>query len=204
MSNDLTPKQERFALNLFKGMSQRDAYVKAGYSAKSSPDTLDRHACALAKNDKIMVRLSDLQAKAETDAVMTKQERMARLSEIGRARVPDFVETDDKGIARIKVGPESLNSGAIQEIITETVVVADSPIKTQISKLKFHDPVRAIQELNKWDGAYAPDRHEITGKDGGPIEASVDAKSKLISLLDRIASQGGEAEGDTKSEAPGS
>ena len=42
--NKLTPKQERFALNLFKGLSQREAYIQAGYSSKQLPSTLDRNS----------------------------------------------------------------------------------------------------------------------------------------------------------------
>ncbi|MFC1972444.1 terminase small subunit, partial [Chloroflexota bacterium] len=44
----LTPKQERFCLNLLKGMSQREAYIQAGYSGNQARDTIDNHAYQLA------------------------------------------------------------------------------------------------------------------------------------------------------------
>jgi len=44
----------------------------------------------------------------------------------------------------------------------------------------------------------------IGGEDGGAIKVDIDAKGKLISILDRLASRAGEARGDTKPEPEGS
>ena len=80
----LTQKQENFTLNLFKGMSQREAYTVAGYSSKQSPDTLDRNACELAGSNKIVARLEELNSKTEDDSVATVIERKQRLTEVLR------------------------------------------------------------------------------------------------------------------------
>lgn len=149
-----TQKQERFALNLFKGMSQREAYIQAGYSSISSLVTIDRHASDLANNGKVLARLAELRKKAEDASVMNVLERKQRLSEIGRARVTDFTEADENG-ARIKVDLKSANSGALQEVTTEELNLGKGKAPViHITRLKLYDPVHAIQELNKMDGIY--------------------------------------------------
>ena len=80
----LTAKQEQFALNLFKGLSQRDAYIAAGYSKKQLDETIDVHACALANNDKVMTRLAELRDNAAGDTIATEKERREKLTEILR------------------------------------------------------------------------------------------------------------------------
>lgn len=79
---NLTQKQETFALNLFKGMYQRDAYIDA-YKATYSMETVDANASRLAHNVKVLARLQELQEAIVDTTVMTVQERKERLSKIG-------------------------------------------------------------------------------------------------------------------------
>ncbi len=50
---ELTQKQEAFTLNIFKGMNQRAAYVKA-YKSHSAASTIDANASRLARNVKVL------------------------------------------------------------------------------------------------------------------------------------------------------
>jgi len=43
-------------------------------------------------------------------------------------------------------------------------------------------------------------KHEVTGKDGGPIEVKNDAKGKLLSALSRIAAAAGPTEGNSSTD----
>ena len=132
---ELTQKQERFAVNLFSGMSQNAAYIFAGY-ANNTKAIIAVNASRLADNTKILLKIQELRDKAESKKVMSVRERMERLTQFAR----------------------------------------DAYIKPR-------DALGAVSELNKMDGAYAPTRTELTGKDGEPIQVDVDAKTKLIGLL---------------------
>lgn len=90
MSEHLTPKQDRFARNLFLGSSQREAWIEAGYSSKYPVSVIDSNACRLAATSKIKARFEELQTEADNEAIAPVKERMKRLSEILRARVADF------------------------------------------------------------------------------------------------------------------
>ncbi len=196
MKDKLTTKQERFVRNLFGGMSQRDAYIKAGYSPKSALTTIDHHACELAKTAKVKARLAELQEKADSALIMPVKERKERLSEIARARVTDFVRCSN-GVARITVEMDTVNSAALQEVVSEEIQLGrgEGSIPVKITKLKLRDPVAAIAELNKMDGAYAPEKNEVIVYDG--------IKIALIDRLSRLANSRRQREIPQQSESSG-
>lgn len=152
----ITVKQEKFTLNLFAGMSQREAYVKAGYSSNMLANTIDRNASKLAKNNQILTRLNLLIEKAESDKIMDVKERKERLSEISRARLTDFQELGKDG-AWVNIGPESPNTAAISEMASSTTYDenGNEQFSTITTKVKLHDPIKAIAELNKMEKIYS-------------------------------------------------
>lgn len=78
----LTPKQEQFALNIFEGMNQADAY-RASYSAKNMSDNaIYREASLLMSNPKIAQRIKELRDKAAKSTIMSAQERMEWLTRL--------------------------------------------------------------------------------------------------------------------------
>jgi len=145
--DSLTPKMERFALNLFQGLSQRSAYIAAGYSPTMLPDTTDRAAYTLSQNYKIVSRLAELQAKAVDAAVGTVLERKKRLTEIYRANLTDFIDAD----GNITIKP----SAAIAEVVFEDWQGGkDKGAQSRTKRLKLRDPVAAITEQNRMEKVY--------------------------------------------------
>lgn len=145
----LTQKQETFTQNLFKGMTQHGAWINAGYSSNYSGSIIDQNACNLAKQSKIQVRLSELRALVSKSNIMTVKERQERLSEISRANLTEFIDKDGN------ITLETDNPGALQEVtVTELRSGQKKPISTTNTKVKLHNPISAIAELNKMDGIY--------------------------------------------------
>lgn len=147
--NKLTPKQERFCLNLLQGMSQREAYIKAGYSPNTKPEAMDVRACELAKVSKVQVRLAELLSRTQNDAIMSVIERKERLSEIARAKLPDFVA--ESGAITL----DNDNNSAISEYVVEEWKGSED-IQTRSRKIKLHNPIHAIQELNRMEMVGTP------------------------------------------------
>lgn len=79
----LTPKQEKYVQELIKGKSQREAY-KAAYpkSTNWKENTVDRNACELLKNNKVLTRYKALQRKAENKAVWTREQAINDLVKV--------------------------------------------------------------------------------------------------------------------------
>jgi hypothetical protein len=155
-SNKLTEKQERFTLNLFEGMSQREAYIKAGYSTNYPMAIVDTNACNLAKNNNVLIRLNELKLKAQDASIASVMERQQILSEIARAKITDYQEQGADG-GYINIGPEKPNTRAISGIVATTKYDANGANPTLISRIRLHSPTQAIDLLNKMDRLYAPD-----------------------------------------------
>ena len=89
----LTPKQEKFVRNLIKGMSQREAY-KNSYNAENMTDkSIDEEACRLFNDIKVNARYRELQERLDKATIMTAQERLEYLTEIGQGIQLDNNET---------------------------------------------------------------------------------------------------------------
>ena len=175
----LTPKQERFALFLFQGLSQREAYVKAGYSPNQLPDTLDRNACELAADSKIVTRLAGLRQEAENKAKTTVEERKAILSKIQRATFADFMDDQGNLILNDKT---RFNTPAVSEIRTERTLTGTTTV------LKLRDPVPSVAEHNKMERIGAVDNMPVS-QDNRVLIINVNtdnAKSLINKLAGRL------------------
>ena len=77
----MTAKSEKFTLNLFEGMTQRQAY-KDAYNPGYADEYVDIKACRLAATAKVGLRLTELREPV-TDAVQArkvkKQEKLASI-----------------------------------------------------------------------------------------------------------------------------
>lgn len=76
-------RHEKFAQELSLGTTQRKAYrVAFPSSLKWKDETVDSKASALAKNDKVLARVKELQEEIAKSTILTAQERLEFLSGI--------------------------------------------------------------------------------------------------------------------------
>ena len=160
----LTVKQEKFCINYFKLGNASEAGKLAGYSPKS----IRNITSVLLTKTNIQERIAQLQEKAASAKIMDVIERKERLSEIARANLTQFMELGKDG-SWVNLGPETPNPGAIQEIHSRTEYDKDTDTNTVYTSVKLHDPIRAIQELNKMEGNYAPVKTDLTSG-GEPLK----------------------------------
>ncbi len=149
----LTQKQENFVLNIFSGMSNREAYFQAGYSTKSSMAVVDVNACRLANSTKVLLKLEELRKQATSNKVMPVQERLERLSEIARGRLTDYQEAGLDGAGYISITKDSPNTAAIAGIESATKFDENGNTGTLFTKVKLYNPIPAIELLCKLDGS---------------------------------------------------
>lgn len=154
MAPRLTVKQEKFVLYLFKGMNQREAYVKAGYAFKSSLAVMDANASRLANSEKVLKRLIELRQKAEDASVASVIERKQILTEIARGRITDYQEAGADGSGYINIGKESPNTASIAGIESATKFDENGNTGTLFTKVRLHSPTQAIDLLNKMERIY--------------------------------------------------
>lgn len=121
----LTAKQEQFAQNIIKGMSQADAYRSAYNTKRMSDKTIHENASRLANDSKVTARINELRGQISTVSVMTAQERLEYLT-----RVVLGVEKEKQAVM--------IDGKAVE-------VEVPSAIKTRID---------AIDKMNKMTGEY--------------------------------------------------
>lgn len=78
----LTAKQEQFAQNIIKGMSQADAYRSAYSTSRMADKTIHENASRLANDSKVKARINELRGKISTENIMTAQKRLEWLTEL--------------------------------------------------------------------------------------------------------------------------
>ncbi|MGJ0637851.1 terminase small subunit [Xenorhabdus bovienii] len=170
----LTKQQQKFVLGILRGLNQIDAYKQAGYKAKNE-NTASVSASQIFGNLKVKTFLDAMNQEAVSDAVMSRQEALERLSTMGRVSLHDIAEfrnsqigEDDEGQpvfqASWQFKDSALQNPAALSAISELTTGKDG------IKLKLHDPKAAIKQLADLMGWEAPKKTELTGANGGPIQ----------------------------------
>lgn len=94
----ITERQREFARLIAKGEKQGAAYRKAFGCAGQSEAAVRSDASRLAKNDRIRRLIEELRERADSEAVMSRHERMVRLS---RQVEEAAREGDRSGLVRV-------------------------------------------------------------------------------------------------------
>lgn len=179
----LTPKQAAFVgfyLGDAKGNATRAAEL-AGYSKKTAgaigAENLKKPQIAAA----IAERQGELQERLEVT-----QERIAdELALIGFANMLDYIRISADGDPYIDLSELTREQAAA---LAETTVDdylegrGDEARQVRRVRVKLGDKRKALVDLAKLLGLMAPQRHELTGKDGGPIEVT-DTESHPLDVL---------------------
>lgn len=176
-------RHENFCLNLVSGMSQTEAYIKAGYSPRGA----NGEASKLISNHIISARIRELQKASESSKIISVQKRKERLTEIIEASHPDFHDAEGRPVSLTHDTP---NVGAVADVTQEYDSGAERMVTT---KVKLHDPMKAMDILNKMGGDYPPNKIEVTGQDGGPIRVE-DVRERLLSAISRRSPRRGKKE----------
>lgn len=135
-SSTLTEKQKEFARLLVEGkLSKADAYRKAFKCKDMKQATASKAASRLSKNVEIQRYMDTLNAQLDKSTVLTKQQRMEWLS-------------------RVVTTP-------ISEIDNTSELCQEYSMDENGIKYKMPSKITAIQELNKMDGAYTPQKMEV-------------------------------------------
>lgn len=157
----LTPLQQRIALGVIKGKAQRQAYLDAGGKAKN----IDVAATQALSLPKMKAFIESIQAAPANAAVMSREEAVARLSDIARTSAPDLVEIVTKRAAgRSKKTTQQvlLREDALADPAKRAAIAELSQTKDGI-RIKAHSPVQAIQQLARMQGWEAAQKFDLTG-----------------------------------------
>jgi phage terminase small subunit len=171
MADELTPKQQRFVEEYLVDLNATQAAIRAGYSQDTA------HA----------IGWENLRKPEISEAIVAAQKARSERTQIDAAWIlkrlaieatADLADLyDDKGVLRpIGEWPMIWRQGLVAGLETQQLTVGDGEDKkpfATVHKVKLSDRIRRLELLGKHIavGAFA-ERHEHTGKDGGPIETA--------------------------------
>jgi len=161
-------RQELFAQGVAKGLTHAKAYLKAGYEAKD----VDQGAHEIFSNLEVKARITEIIDKAESKTVLSVTERKEILSEIARGKTVDFL--DESGCVKTDNVP---NQRAINSVKVNERVYGVSGNVSRTRSLKLHDPIRAINELNKMEGVHSSTL-EVEGSGMNLVQVIMPEKDK--------------------------
>lgn len=155
--------------------NKREAYEQAGYQARG--ETARVEAERTLQLPHVAAYLEELRAKSQKRAEKTADEIIAELEKIGFANIRNYI-SDENQIQDISQLPPEI-AAAVESIQTTVTVTSNKDgsreYETKNTKFKLHDKRAALVDLGKRFGIF-PNKTELTGKDGGPIEANVTLK----------------------------
>jgi phage terminase small subunit len=102
----------------------------------------------------VQARLQELRERVASSKIMDVTERKERLSEIARGNLTDYQEAGLDGSGYISITKDSPNTAAIAGIESATKFDENGNTGTLFTKVKLHNPVNAIAELNKMEHIY--------------------------------------------------
>lgn len=190
---DLTPKQAAFVEQYLIDLNATQAAIRAGYSAR----TANEQGARLLANVSVAQAVAEAKADRSAKLGLTAERVLEELAAIGFARLGDFARWGPEHFElkpSESVGDDAaaapLDTRAVLEVkskVTYTESESGSSTRREAG-IKLHDKVATLKLLGQHIGMFS-ERHEHTGKDGGPIEVKPDqdAMTRVIEAAEKAA-----------------
>lgn len=161
----LTALQKRFVTHLLNGANQTEAYRKAGGRAKGDGER--SKANQIVTNSNVQAFLKAVQYESVSEAIMSYEEAMERLTTMGRASIRDLVEFSEHDMGKDENGQPIIQAvWRFRDSVKQTPELLDAIAEITAGKegikLKLHDAKSAIKQLAEMRGWEAPKKNEHT------------------------------------------
>lgn len=177
---ELTPRQSRFVDEYLQDANATQAYQRAGYKAKgrAAENNASRLLGHAGVQQAIRERMNQRSERTQIDADYV----LHRLAEIDQMDVLDIM-SDDGTLLSIREWPKVWRQFISGMDVTELFEGAGEDRKQigLLKKIKWPDKVKNLELLGKHVDVQAwRERHEHTGKDGGPMQLQAEVSAPEI------------------------
>lgn len=155
----LTQKQENFCLAYIETGNASEAYRRAYNADCMKSETVNVKASQLLKQDKIRVRLEELQEQAEKKAIVTKEYVLQKMVDIAEMDVKDILN-DDMSFRPVGEWPKTWCQFLSGVDIIE--LQSNDDVARIIKKIKWPDKVKNLELIGKHLGMFT-DKLEVKG-----------------------------------------
>lgn len=163
--DNLTSLQQRVATNVLAGMTQRHAYYAAEGSAKSDT-AADTSASEIMNNPKVKSFMDSMKVQAVSEAIMSREEMLARLSMFARKGVKDIVRFETAEVGRnMETGEPVFQTGWFipDDVPEENLAIIESLEGGRgAPKIKTYSALQAMNQIAKLQGYEAAQKVDNT------------------------------------------
>jgi phage terminase small subunit len=164
---ELSPKQARFIDEYLVDLNATQAAIRAGYSARTARSIGQEN---LTKPD-IAAAIEAAQRSQSARTGITADMVIAELAKIGFANMADYMKATPGGDPYLDFSALTRDqAAALQEVTIEDYVEGRGDNAREVKRVKFRlaDKRAALVDLGRHLGIFI-NKHQYTGKDGGPI-----------------------------------
>lgn len=190
--DELTELQQRVATGVLAGMTQRAAYYAGGGKAKND-DGADMSASQIMGNPKVKAFTDSMKVQAVNDAIMGREEMLARLSLYARKGIKDIVKFKTVVIGKdLETGEDLQQTGwwipdSVLQSEEDLSIISELEVGKFGPKIKTHSALQAMAQIAKMQGYEAAGKWEISGPNGGPIRHAAELSDDDLERLARGA-----------------
>ena len=175
-------RHEKFAHALAKGKSADEAYAQAGFKPNRG------NATRLKANESISARVDEIVGRGAEKAEVSIERVLKELGRIGFSDLRRAFDTNGRLLRPEEWDDDTAAAIASVEVVTRNI--GEGEVE-HVHKIKVWDKNSALEKLAKHLGMFI-ERHEHTGKDGGPIQTEeTSARDILAGKLARLTGAGG-------------
>lgn len=188
--DELTELQQRTATGVLAGMTQRAAYRSAGGTAKND-EAADAIVSRMLSDAKVKAFMDSMKRQAVSDAIMTREEMLERLSLFARKGISDIVEFKTAVIGKdMETGEDVQQTGwwipdSVMQDRKSLSIIAELEVGKFGPKIKTHSALQAMAQIARIQGYESAQKFEHSGVDGAPLMPS---RIELVAPDDNSAS----------------
>ena len=178
----MTPKQERFVEEYLVDLNATQAAVRAGYSAA----TAEVQGPRLLGNVRVAAAIAETQAARSKRTAISADRVVAELAKIAFANMADYMQPNGDSYLDFSALTRD-QAAALQEVTVEEFVKGRGEDKRDVRRVKFKlaDKRAALVDLGRHLGLFV-DRHEHTGKGGGPMRMEMSVEEREAKAVEAI------------------
>lgn len=166
-SSKLTARQELFIQEYLIDLNATKAAIRAGYSESNAGS----YSSDLMADPRVSQRIATALAQRETRVGMTREQVLQEMSLLANSRIEWFEADEDGNVVLTDKAPEGA-MGCIQSVKRKFQTRTDregNVFKTVDVEIKLWDKPAPLKLMGRHVGLF-PDKIELTGKDGKPLE----------------------------------
>ncbi len=164
----MTPKQQRFVDEYLIDLNATQAAIRAGYSKKTARAVGSEN---LTKPD-IRAAVAEAQQARSERTKIGADWVLERLADEADADLADLYD-ENGGLKPIAEWPLVWRQGLVAGLDVDEEFNKDGKKLGQVTKIKLSDRIKRVELIGKHVDVQAfAERHEHTGKAGGPVEIS--------------------------------